>query len=82
MRSAAHPLPSGRDDTTTQQLVRAGSWMVAVTGTLIAALLLAVLCPAGALAATFTIGMEPAQLEQAGGDLVQALPLPLLANTT
>ena len=40
MRSAAHPLPSGRDDTTTQQLVRAGSWMVAVTGTLIAALLL------------------------------------------
>ncbi|MEL7609914.1 MAG: hypothetical protein AAGU74_10440 [Bacillota bacterium] len=32
----------------------------------IAALMLAVLCPAGALAATFTIGTEPAQLEQAG----------------
>ena len=32
----------------------------------VAALVLAVLCPAGALAATFTIGTEPAQLEKAG----------------
>ena len=40
MRAVAHLLPSERDDATTQQLVRAGSWVVAVTGSLIAALLL------------------------------------------
>lgn len=40
MPAAAVSSPPLHDDATTQQLVRAGGWVVAVTGTLIAALLL------------------------------------------
>ncbi|MFN9469941.1 putative bifunctional diguanylate cyclase/phosphodiesterase [Acidovorax sp.] len=40
MRAVAHLLPADQEDATTQQLVRAGAWVVAVTGTLISALLL------------------------------------------
>ena len=40
MHAVAHPMPADRYDATTAQLVSAGAWVVAVTGTLVAALLL------------------------------------------
>ena len=64
MHTAVATSPGLHDDATTQQLVRAGAWMVATTGTLIALLLLRdspvswthVLLNLGALAALWRHG--------------------------